>query len=68
MVPLVKMITDECRVAFGARLPELRATKSSRVSSVLPDGSSFSGFTPPSARSLPSGGSALATAWQYSSS
>ena len=67
MVPLVKMMIDECRVAFGAGLPELRATRSSSVSSVLPDGSSLSGFLP-SARSLPNSGSALDTAWQYSSS
>ena len=67
VVPLVRMMIDECFVTLGAGLPLLRATRSSNVSSVLPDGSSLSGLTP-SARSLPSGGSALATAWQYSSS
>ena len=67
VVPLVRMMIDECFVALGAGLPLLRATRSSSVSSVLPDGSSLSGLVP-SARSLPSGGSALDTAWQYSSS
>src|SRR6478735_7244958 len=67
VVPLVKMMIDECLVVLGAGLPELRAMRSSNVSSVLPDGSSLSGLRP-SARSLPNSGSAAATAWLYSSS
>ncbi len=67
VVPLVRMMIDECLVAFGAGSLLLREITSSSVSSVLPDGSSLSGFLP-SARSLPSGGSDLATAAQYSSS
>jgi hypothetical protein len=66
VVPLVRMMIDECFVTFGAGLPLLRATRSSSVSSVLGE-SSLSGFVP-NARSLPSGGSALDIASKYSSS
>ena len=58
VVPLVRMMIDACLVALGAGDLLLRAIRSASVSSVLPDGSSASGLTP-SARSLPSGGSAL---------
>jgi hypothetical protein len=66
VVPLVKMMIDECFVTLGAGLPLLRATKSSSVSSVLGE-SSLSGLVP-SARNLPNGVSALETASKYSSS
>ena len=61
VVPLVRMMIDECLRRLGRGLTGLRAISSSSVSSVLPDGSSLSGFVP-SARSLPSSGSALDTA------
>jgi hypothetical protein len=67
VVPLVRMMIDECLPALGAGDLLLAAIRSASVSSVLPDGSSLSGFSP-SARSLPSGGSALLTALAYSSS
>ena len=67
VVPLVKMMIDECLLALGGGALPVRAIRSSRVSSV-PDGSSgLSGLTP-SARSLPSSGSAACTALVYSSS
>ena len=43
VVPLVRMMIDECRVTLGAAR-YLRAMRSARVSSVLPDGSSLSGL------------------------
>jgi hypothetical protein len=61
------MMIDACLLAFGAGALLLRAISSASVSSVLPDGSFSSGLTP-SARSLPSDGSALLTASVYSSS
>ena len=67
VVPLVRMMIDECFVTFGAGLLLLRSMSSASVSSVLPDGSSLSGLVP-SARSLPCGGSACETALVYSSS
>ena len=57
VVPLVRMMIDECFAALGAGLLLLRAMSSASVSSVLPDSSSLSGLVP-SARSLPCGGSA----------
>lgn len=67
VVPLVKMMIEACLSALGAGSELLRSISSASVSSVLPDGSSASGLLP-SARSLPSGGSALLTALVYSSS
>ncbi|CNI17500.1 Uncharacterised protein [Mycobacterium tuberculosis] len=67
VVPLVRMMIDACLVALGAGDLLLRAIRSARVSSSLPEGSSESGLVP-SARSLPSSGSALLTALVYSSS
>lgn len=61
------MMIDACLPAFGAGSLLLCAIRSASVSSVLPDGSSLSGLIP-SARSLPSTGSALLTALVYSSS
>ena len=58
VVPLVRMMIDECLVAFGACSELLRAIRSSIVSSVLPDGSSLSGLLA-SARSLPKSGFGL---------
>src|SRR5262249_52965773 len=67
VVPLVRMMIEAFLVVFGAGALLLRAISSGRGSSVLPDGSSESGLVP-NARSLPSSGSALLTALQYSSS
>ena len=67
VVPLVRMMIEACLAALGAGSLLLRSISSASVSSVLPDGSSLSGLTP-SARSLPSSGSALLTAFVYSSS
>ncbi len=67
VVPLVRMITEECLVALGAGCLLLRLMRSARASSVLPDGASVSGLVA-RARSLPSAGSACATAAVYSSS
>src|ERR1700761_1846455 len=66
VVPLVKMMIDECLLAFGAGALLLAATRLANVSSALPE-SSPSGVVP-SARSLPSGGLALLTSTAYSSS
>ena len=46
VVPLVRMMIDECFVALGAGLLLLRSMSSASVSSVLPDGSSLSGLVP----------------------
>jgi hypothetical protein len=67
VVPLVRMITDECLVALGAGCLLLRLIRSARVPSV-PDGSSGLSGLVGRARSLPNGGSARATAAVYSSS
>ena len=67
VVPLVRMMIDECFVTFGAGSLLLRSMRSASVSSVLPDGSSLSGLVA-SARNLPCGGSACETAAVYSSS
>ena len=44
VVPLVRMMIDECLVTLGACSELLRAIRSAMVSSVLPDGSSLSGL------------------------
>src|SRR6202012_4856446 len=66
VVPLVRMMIDECLLALGAGDVLFAATRLASVSSLLPD-SSPSGLVS-SARSLPSGGSALLTSSVYSSS
>jgi hypothetical protein len=67
VVPLVRMMIDAFLAALGAGSELLRSIRSASVSSSLPDGSSLSGLVP-RARSLPSSGSALLTALDYSSS
>ena len=66
VVPLVRMMIDECLLAFGAGDLLLAATRSASVSSSLPE-SSPSGLVS-RARSLPSGTSASLTSLVYSSS